>query len=121
MCMLAVQFGRLSDQEAAASLKLSTCRTVQLVEGLLKNKASTTVSCGTGQFKKTDSTAHCRMAVKYAGQDGVDTCTAAKIGKNRLATAAHCIYDREAVSYGCLKIAGRNMPRGLFCTSANAG
>lgn len=100
MVLCAVQFSRRSDQEAARKLGQATAENVDQAEALAEDSLdyeAKVLSCGTEAFKKTEYNTHCLIAYKYPSVYE-SSCSAAKIGNNRLATAAHCFYDTEQVS-----------------------
>lgn len=100
MVLCAVQFSRRSDQEAARKLRQATAENVDQAEALAEDSLdydAEVVSCGTEAFKKTEYNTHCLIAYKYpSGYES--SCSASKIGNNRLATAAHCFYNPSEVS-----------------------
>jgi hypothetical protein len=55
------------------------------------------VVCGANSLTPTNFNVHCRIVATFPN-GGSGSCSAAKVGNNRLATAGHCVYDKPAVS-----------------------
>jgi len=59
-------------------------------------RAATTIrACGDGNLQASDTASSCRIITSISKVSG---CSAVKIGSNRLATAAHCLYDHQKAS-----------------------
>lgn len=57
------------------------------------------VVCGANSLTPTNFNVYCRIISTFPNGQAA-SCSAAKVGVNRLSTAGHCVYYKELVSPG---------------------